>query len=282
MALKDFTYEMVVPNEDLPCKFIIFEGKNGNDRRANHWHQSVEIFLVLEGELRFYINNHSQPLSAGELIIVNSNEIHSIEAPKPNLTLVLQIPASYFAPYMGKEDYAVFISQSQEKNRTLAILIEQMYHVYTKKEKTYLLKMQSLFYELLYQMTTNFMKTEADEGTLRQKRHLDRLSRITSYMKKHYNQPITLESVAETFGFSPNYLSRMFRLYAGISYKTYLLNLRTEYAFREMLHTDRSLNDIAINNGFPNSRAFAKSFFKRYDCLPGEYRRKMQLTASNP
>jgi len=183
---------------------------------------------------------------------------------------------------MGKEDYAVFISQSQEKNRTLAILIEQMYHVYTKKEKAYLLKMQSLFYELLYQMTTNFMKTEADEGTLRQKRHLDRLSRITSYMKKHYNQPITLESVAETFGFSPNYLSRMFRLYAGISYKTYLLNLRTEYAFREMLHTDRSLNDIAINNGFPNSRAFAKSFFKRYDCLPGEYRRKMQLTASDP
>ena len=213
MALKDFTYEMVVPNEDLPCKFFIFEGKNGNYRRANHWHQSVEIFLVLEGELRFYINNHSQPLSAGELIIVNSNEIHSIEAPKPNLTLVLQIPASYFSPYMGKEDYAVFISQFQEKNRTLAILIEQMYHVYTKKEKTYLLKMQSLFYELLYQMTTNFMKTEADEGTLRQKRHLDRLSRITSYMKKHYNQPITLESVAETFGFSPNYLSRMFRLY---------------------------------------------------------------------
>ena len=237
---------------------------------------------MLKGRLTFFLNEEEYPLEAGGLIIINSNEIHSIEAPKPNLTLVLQIPASYFAPYMGKEDYAVFISQSQEKNRTLAILIEQMYHVYTKKEKAYLLKMQSLFYELLYQMTTNFMKTEADEGTLRQKRHLDRLSRITSYMKKHYNQPITLESVAETFGFSPNYLSRMFRLYAGISYKTYLLNLRTEYAFREMLHTDRSLNDIAINNGFPNSRAFAKSFFKRYDCLPGEYRRKMQLTASNP
>ena len=60
----DFKYEMVVPNEDLPCKFFIFEGKNGNYRRANHWHQSVEIFLVLEGELKFYINNQSQPLSA--------------------------------------------------------------------------------------------------------------------------------------------------------------------------------------------------------------------------
>ena len=124
MDLKNFTYEMVVPNEDLPCKFFIFEGRNGNYRRANHWHQSVEIFLVLEGELEFFINGQSQPLSAGELIIVNSNEIHSIEAPRPNLTLVLQIPASYFAPYMGKEDYAVFVSQSREKNHALAFLIK--------------------------------------------------------------------------------------------------------------------------------------------------------------
>ena len=31
-------------------------------------------------------------------------------------------------------------------------------------------------------MATDFMKTEADEGTLRQKRHLDRLSQIASYM----------------------------------------------------------------------------------------------------
>ena len=183
MDFKDFKYEMVVPNEDLPCKFFIFEGRNGNYRRANHWHQSVEIFLVLEGSLKFYVDSQSQPLNAGELIIVNSNEIHSIEAPDPNLTLVLQIPASYFAPYMGEQDYAIFVSQSQEKNHSLAVLIEEMYHVYTKKEKAYLLKMQSLFYELLYQMATDFMKTEADEGTLRQKRHLDRLSQITSYMK---------------------------------------------------------------------------------------------------
>lgn len=135
MDFKDFKYEMVVPNEDLPCKFFIFEGRNGNYRRANHWHQSVEIFLVLEGSLKFYMDSQSQPLNAGELIIVNSNEIHSIEAPDPNLTLVLQIPASYFAPYMGEQDYAIFVSQSQEKNHSLAVLIEEMYHIYTKKKR---------------------------------------------------------------------------------------------------------------------------------------------------
>lgn len=78
----------------------------------------------------------------------------------------------------------------------------------------------------------------------------------------------------DEFGFSPTYLSRMFKRYADVSYKTYLLNLRTEYGMREMMNTDRSLNDVAVNNGFPNSRAFAKAFLSRYGCLPSEYRKK--------
>ena len=97
---------------------------------------------------------------------------------------------------------------------------------------------------------------------------------ITSYMKKNYDQDITLEGVADEFGFSPTYLSRMFKRYADVSYKTYLLDLRTEYGLREMMNTDHSLSQVAVNNGFPGSRAFAKAFVKRYGCLPSEYRKR--------
>lgn len=117
------------------------------------------------------------------------------------------------------------------------------------------------------------MKAEEDQGNIRHKQNLDRLSRITSYMKKHYDQNITLESVAETFGFSPTYLSRMFKRYADVSYKSYLLDLRTEYGFREMMNTGHNLSEVALNNGFPDSRAFAKAFKKRYGCLPSDYRK---------
>ena len=129
---------------------------------------------------------------------------------------------------------------------------------------------------MLYLLVTEFMTKEENQVSLRQKRHLDKLSKITSYMKNNYDQDITLESVAEEFGFSPTYLSRMFKRYADISYKTYLLNLRTEYGLREMMNTDHSLSDVAMNNGFPNSRAFAKAFLKRYGALPSEYRNQMR------
>lgn len=149
-----------------------------------------------------------------------------------------------------------------------------MHEAYQNKEFGYELKVKSLFYELMYILVARFMKMEEDQGSIRQKRNLDRLSKITSYMKKNYDQDITLEGVADEFGFSPTYLSRMFKRYADVSYKTYLLNLRTEYSFREMMNTDHSLSQVAVNNGFPNSRAFAKAFVKRYGCLPSEYRKQ--------
>jgi len=278
----DFKHELVLPNEDLPFKLFLFEGKEGNYRRAKHWHRSIEIFLVLEGKLEFFIDNTSLPLTAPDFVIVNSNEIHSIEAPMPNTTIVVQIPVSCFAGYLEEDDYAVFSKGSEEENLKLVKLIVQMYRAYQEKGLAYELKVRSLFLELLYLLVTSFMKKEEDQGNIRQKRHLDKLSRITSYMKKNYNQDITLESVADLFGFSPTYLSRMFQRYANVSYKTYLLNLRTEYGLREMMNTEHSLNDVALNNGFPNSRAFAKAFSKRYGCLPSEYRHRMGRREENP
>lgn len=270
----DFKYEMILPNEDLPFKMFLFEGKDGNYKRAKHWHKSVEIFLVTEGELEFYIDSTCLPLRAGEFVIVNSNEVHSVDSPLPNRTVVVQIPCGCFEGYLKEDSYAIFSRKSAEDDRELTRLVMEMYDIYQKKELAYELKVQSLFLELLYLLVTGFLEMEADQNLIRQKRHLDRLSQITSYMKQNYAQNITLESVADRFGFSPTYLSRMFHRYANVSYKTYLLNVRTEYGLREMMNTEHSLNDVALGNGFPNSRAFAKAFQKRYGCLPSEYRKK--------
>lgn len=271
----DYKHELVIPNDDLPFRLFLFEGKDGSYRVAKHWHRSVEIFLVLEGQMEFFINNTRLPLKAADFVVVNSNEIHSIEVPEPNTTIVVQIPVSCFKGYLGEGDYAVFTKQSEEENLKLVQLIVRIYKTYEQKGFAYELKVRSLFLELLYLLVTSFMRTEQDQGNIRHKRHLDKLSSITAYIKENYDKDITLESVAATFGFSPTYLSRMFKRYASVSYKTYVLDLRTQYGLREMMNTSHSLNEVAFNNGFPNGRAFSKAFEKRYGCLPSEYRRRM-------
>lgn len=273
----EFRHELVIPNDDLPFKMFIFEGKDGNNYKVSkHWHQSVEIFLVTEGEIDFYIDSRNYPLKPHQFVIVNSNEIHSIECPLPNNTIVLQIPVGMFDGYHGGQPYIVFGEGSRADRQKLAGLVEEMYRVYEQCGYGYDLKVRSQFYELLYLMVTRFVKVELDETMIRQKKHLDKLSQITGYMKEHYREDLRLEVVADQFGFSPTYLSRIFRKYAEINYRTYLIDLRVKYAVRELTNTDHEIGDIAMGHGFPDSRAFAKAFRKRYGCLPSEYRQSLK------
>lgn len=272
----DFRHETVIPNDDLPFKMFIFEGRDGNYKVSRHWHQSVEIFLVVEGTMDFYINSAHYPLHEEEFVIVNPNEIHSIDCPNPNETIVLQIPVSLFDQYRNGEPYIAFRHEPGLHSRKLVELVRQMYACYEARKYGYTFQVQGQFYELLYLLVTEFREENQDATDVRQKRQLDRLSQVTGYMKENYREDIRLEAVAERFGFSPTYLSRMFQKYAQVNYRTYLIDLRMKYAVRELINTDHSIGDIALDHGFADSRAFAKAFRKRYGCLPSQYRKNLK------
>lgn len=271
----DFRYEVVMPNEGLPFRMFIFEGKDGNYRVTKHWHQSVELFLVLEGTIGFYINSRYFSLSEQDFVIVNANEIHSIDCPDPNLTIVLQIPAEAFENYREEAPYINFGRGSEEARARLVELVTDMFQAYEEKKYGYLLWVKGEFYQLLYLLVTEFKEEKLDAEVVRRRRQLDKLSQVTAFMKSHYREDIRLEEVADRFGFSPTYLSRIFQKYAQVNYRTYLIDLRVKYAVRELINTDREIGDIAMDHGFPDGRAFAKAFKKRYGCLPSVYRKNL-------
>lgn len=269
----EYSHEIIVPNDDIPFKMFIFEGKDGNYVRDKHWHRSIEIFALFEGELEFYLNEVSYLLKPGEFMLVNSNEIHSIFSPKVNQTVVLQIPLSTFEKYYTNDRFIYFSHSSRIQDEEVMRLIRDMYWTYVQKKCGYELKVQGQFYMLIYLLVTKYREVEVDERLVRYHRGLDKLSLITAYMKNNYMKELTLESLAETFGYSPTYLSKMFRKYAKTNYKAYLDSIRLEYAAKELMNTKRGIGEIALDNGFPNSKAFAKVFQKKYGMLPSEYRR---------
>ena len=89
-------HELIVPEVGFPFKLFLFEGREGHYHREKHWHRSIEIVAVVLGTLEFYLNDQEYLLECGDFIIVNSNEVHSIHAPKENMTVVLQMPLNMF------------------------------------------------------------------------------------------------------------------------------------------------------------------------------------------
>ena len=271
----EFQHELIIPNEGLPFKVFLFEGGNGNYVREKHWHTSIEIFAVMEGHLEFFMNKEEYPLKAGEQLIINSNEIHSIHAAERNKTVVLQIPLKQFENYFTAQRFIRFRSQDAEADGKLASLIKKLYKVYTARDTGYEFGTMSLFYEIMYMLVKNYRLTEAHEKEIRHSRKLDTLSKITTYMREHYKEDLKLSDLAATFGYSDAYLSRMFQKYAKINYKTYLQDIRMAYAYRDLLNTDHTISQIALDNGFCSSRGFSREFQKRYGVLPSEMRKQI-------
>ncbi len=270
----EYKHELVMPNEDLPFKMFIFEGKDGNYVREKHWHRSIEIFAVFDGKLRFFLDEDEYSLEAGEFVLVNSNEVHSIFSPKPNVTIVLQIPFKVFENYYTDEQIIAFSHEPSVQDKRVMELIGEMYDIYARQQCGYDFQVQSGFYKLLYLLVTKYRVKEVTHEMVRSYRRLNRLSEITAYLEDNYQKDMSLETLASTFGYSPTYLSKMFQKYAKINYREYLQNIRVEYACRELESTDHMISDIAINHGFANSKAFAKTFRKKYGILPSEYRKR--------
>nr|WP_303243337.1 AraC family transcriptional regulator [uncultured Blautia sp.] len=271
----EFQHELIIPNEGLPFKVFLFEGENGNYVREKHWHTSIEIFAVMEGSLDFFVNKEEYPLKAGEQIIINSNELHSIHAVEKNKTVVLQIPLKQFENYFTAQRYIRFRGQEELVDKKLASLLRKLYHVYSERKIGYEFRTISIFYEIMYILVKDYRVTETREKDIRHSRRLDVLSKITTYMREHYREELKLSDVAATFGYSDAYLSRMFQKYAKINYKTYLQDIRMAYAYRDLLNTDHTISQIALDNGFCSSRGFSGEFQKRYGLLPSEMRKQI-------
>ena len=95
------------------------------------------------------------------------------------------------------------------------------------------------------------------------------------YIDEYYNQPVTLNMLAEMSGFSPSYFSKKFRATTGTGMKEYLTYVRLTHAIEELTSTNHSIMEIAMNSGFNDSNYFKDAFKKMYSMSPREYRKNM-------
>jgi len=278
MASKErFPHEFVLPNEDLPFKLFLFEGQDGNYIREKHWHRSIEIFAVFQGSLSFVMNDKEYPLKAGEFMLINSNEVHAVLSPEPNYTIVLQIPLKIFEKYYTNENFILFSHSTCIQDEKIMSLVKEMFLTYHERKIGYELKVQSAFYMLTYLLVTGYRKANISIEEVKRNKRLNRLTSITDYIRDNYTKELSLESVAEIFGYTPTYLSHMFQAYAKTNYKAYIQNIRVEHAYQELVSTDHKIGQIALNHGFANNKAFTREFQKKYGLLPSEFRKQNRM-----
>lgn len=95
-----------------------------------------------------------------------------------------------------------------------------------------------------------------------------------AYMKVHYSEPITLETIAENSGLSTSYFSRKFKEQTGENYIDVLTDIRMKEAERMLLETDDRIEAIIEKTGYCDDKHFRKLFLRHTGMNPSEYRKK--------
>ena len=98
------------------------------------------------------------------------------------------------------------------------------------------------------------------------------LDTIRKYLYDNYNKKITLDEIAESHYINKYYLTRIFKQKYGISINSYITNLRITNAKKELRFSDKSIEQIGIDNGYKELYYFSRMFKQVEGISPQQYR----------
>lgn len=102
------------------------------------------------------------------------------------------------------------------------------------------------------------------------------VDQIRSYIHAHYKEKLTLEILAEMCHGSPYHLHRIFKRNAGMTPVQYIQDLRIKKAQNLLIHSARSVQDIAGAVGIWNTPYFITLFKKKTGYSPADYRHQVK------
>jgi two-component system response regulator YesN len=94
------------------------------------------------------------------------------------------------------------------------------------------------------------------------------------YMVQHYDEPLSLTSVAQEVHVTPNYLSKVFREETGKNFIEWLNKYRIEKAKKCLLNIGMKTYEVAKMVGFNNYKHFSYNFKKYTGVSPLEFRER--------
>ena len=242
-----------------------------------HFHQNPEIIYVLEGGLELEIESETLDLEKGEFLLVNANKRHSYRETKKDLLLAcIKMDFSILVEYLGTNQILFWCNSAADKSEAYGYLkkaLDRILNRYYDKEREGALFLNSIYYEVLYLLTSYFM-VKVDDNRLREQMSPDnsRVFEIQNYVQANYQKQISLGDLAKKLYLSNAYLSKYIKKRFGLSFLEYVNNIRLFHAVDELLYTDKKITRIAMDNGFPTSASFNKAFRDIYHMTPSAYR----------
>lgn len=267
------TYEISKFESNMPIRCVIHHIGN----IPSHSHEMFEILFILSGECNLTLDDHIYHLVADDIIIVEAFSAHALSS-SDCVYASLQLDQARLENTFPNPIHPSFECYSQipgkeEAYEKLREKFAQIIKNNADKPLGFEVRNWIFIYELMEILFLNFKVERSEALDKKQHRYAERVYEISKIIKEHYTEELSLATLADIMHLSVPYLSKFFMEHFGVNYLTYLTSLRVKNAEYELLHTEKTIETIAADCGFPNVNALTSAFKKEYGALPSSYRR---------
>lgn len=232
-----------------------------------HFHQNVELLYTTEGESYVTVNGKSVVLTADQIAISDSYDIHSYDGGKNHKSISLIIPSKYLHEYTAaKGNYVLsqnFIYDTDVAKEFKAAI--DLLDKYLFDESSRMI-VEGLFSVILGLILKHIPLSEKSS-----KITLPFTAEILTFIEKNLTEDLSLERISGHFHYSKCYFSNIFKERFGKSYTEYVNIKRSHYAINLMKYNNRTPTEASIESGFGSVPSFYRFFKKYYGVSPIEY-----------
>ena len=251
----------------------------------SHWHQEMEIQIILSGNAQYNVNGENYTVKEGTALYIAPNAIHQSFALEPGTIgynlVILPILFTrilknihceqYALPLTMKQPSAFLITPDTKTGFGILETLRRMYYTESSNNAYELFLLQNLL-SIWHSLLSLFPKPTEDSIDSSRLLRESRMRNMLEYIHDNYSQPITVSQIAASASISR---SECFRCFSDISHITpveYLNQYRMFEATRQLTITNDPITDICYAVGFNSTSYFSKEFKKLYQMTPREYR----------
>ena len=270
---------------DFPIAF--FDDDLTKVRVPWHWHDELELAVILSGETNVFIAGCELNLKAGEGYFANSGILHSAEllsktgwqhcmvfSPRVIAAPDDIIWNKYVSPILSHQKLPFIKLSPKTPWQKEALSLAEKAWISGAKEKTDYALTVRFALSRIFSLITHNIDTETEHPfTSKTQRDELRIKKTLYYIETHYREQLTIDSIAASADIS---VSTLLRLYHDILHTTpiqYVLQYRLEQILEELLlYPDSSISETAYSCGFNDISYFNRCFLKKYGYTPSTFR----------
>lgn len=278
---------MPMPDYDFPIKCTCTQRNDINGLLfSNHWHPHLELLYFVEGNAIIECNSEPIRTKPGDLIVVNSNDLHQGTCISNNLkyyciildTSILhsQSPDACDTKYITpiSQNYILFKNIIQN-NQEICTNIEKIISELQSRNFGFELATKSYLYKLLVLLLRNHLdKILTEEEFSRRRKNLERFNPIFKYIETNFNEKIYVEDLANRINLSVFHFSRLFKNITDKTPNEYINYIRINKAESMLKYSNMNVSEVAMSCGFSDINYFSRLFKKTKHVSPSSLIKK--------